>query len=510
MVIQDRRTRYLVTAVVMVASIMQILDTTIVTVALPHMQGELSANTEQIGWVLTSYLISSGIFMPLTGFLTDRIGQKRYLIYSISGFIVASMLCGIAANLDQMVLFRLLQGVAGAGLAPTAQAVLVTAYPRNERGRAMAIFGIGAMIGPILGPTVGGYLTQLLNWRWTFFINLPVGLLALLGAALYLPETERVERRIDWWGFAFLIVAIASMQFVLDRGRQNDWFASELIQMMTALSVFGFICLILRNLEMGKHAMLRLEVFRDRNFTLSLLIFAAFVFGLYGSMALRPQLLESMLGYPTLTTGLVLAPRGLGAMLTMHFAGQLINRTGAKPLILLGFVLVFIGGWSFTWYSPQIDMWWVIWPGLVQGAGLGLVFVPLATITYATLPEELSTEAAGIRQLGRTIGSSLGISLSSAVFANQTQKVWNNLGGHITPFSDSVGNYLRGLHLAPDSAGAAQVLGLELNRQAVFIGMIDAFFMMSLTLLACLPLLALVKKGAGREGDDYREALGEI
>jgi len=500
MVIENRRTRFLITAVVMVAAIMQILDTTIVTVALPHMQGQLSANTEQIGWVLTSYLISSGIFMPLTGFLTDRLGQKRYLMYSITGFVIASMLSGLAANLDQIVLFRLLQGIAGAGLVPTAQAVLISTYPREEFGRAMAIFGVGAMVGPILGPTVGGYLTEILNWRWIFFINLPVGVLALLGTLLYVPETEKVERRADWIGFLFLVVAVACMQFVLDRGRQNDWFNSPLIQVMTGLSVFGYICLILRNLEMGEHAMLRLEVFRDRNFSLSILIFAIFMFALYGALALRPHLIESLYGYPTLTTGLVLAPRGFAAMVSMFSAGRLINRTGAKPLILIGFILVFIGSWALTWYAPRIDMWWVIWPGLVQGLGLGLVFVPLATITFATLPEKLSAEAAGIRQLGRTIGASIGVSLSSAVFANQMQAAWNTAGGHLTPFSNAVRGFLAPLHLAPDSSGAAHVLGKVLGQQSAFVGMIDAFYMMSLMLLVSLPLLALLKKGVGRQG----------
>lgn len=508
MVIEKRSTRYVVSAVVMVASVMQILDTTIVTVALPHMQGQLGANTEQIGWVLTSYLISSGIFMPLTGFFTDRIGRKRYLMYSISGFTVASMLCGLATNVDQIVVFRLLQGVAGAGLMPIAQAVMITSFPIEERGEAMAIFGLGAMVGPILGPTLGGYVTQVLNWRWNFFINLPVGIMALIGVALFLPETERVERRIDWFGFVFLVAGVAAMQFVLDRGRQDDWFSSPVIQIMAVISVFGFVCLILRNLEKGKDAMLRMDVFRDRNFALSTLIFATFMFGMYGAMALRPQLLESMLNYPTLTTGLVMMPRGFGTMASMQIAGRVLNRTGAKPLILAGLVMVFLGSWAFTWYSPQIDEWWVIWPGLLQGFGLGFVFVPLSTITFATLPEELSAEAAGIRQLGRTIGASLGVSLSSAVFASQAQTAWNQLGGHITQYSGAVRHYLGNLHIMPDSKGAAQILGMELGKQAVFIGMLDAFFMMSIMMLATLPMVAMLKRGVGRVSET--EAMGEL
>ena len=499
MAIEDKSTRYVISAVVMVAAVMQILDTTIVTVALPHMQGELGANTEQIGWVLTSYLISSGIFMPLTGFFTDRVGRRAFLMWSIGGFTVASMLCGLATNVDQIVIFRLLQGVAGAGLMPTAQAVMITSFPQEERGQAMAIFGLGAMVGPILGPTLGGYVTQVLNWRWCFFINLPVGILALIGASMFLPDSERVERRIDWIGFGFLVAAVAAMQFVLDRGRQDDWFTSPVIQTMAVISLFSFAGLIMRNMEMGKHAMLRLEVFGDRNFALSTLIFATFMFGMYGAMALRPQLLETLLGYPTLTTGLVMMPRGFGTMASMQIAGRVLNRTGAKPLILAGLVMVFLGSWAFTWYSPQIDEWWVVWPGLLQGFGLGFVFVPLSTITFATLPEELSAEAAGIRQLGRTIGASLGVSLSSAVFASQAQTAWNQLGGHITQYSGAVHHYLQGLHLTPHSAGASQVLGMELGKQSVFIGMLDAFFMMSLMMLFTLPMVAMLKKGVGQQ-----------
>ena len=508
MVIEDKSTRYLISSVVMISSVMQILDTTIVTVALPHMQGELGANTEQIGWVLTSYLISSGIFMPLTGFFTDRLGRKRFMVWSITGFTLASMLCGLATNVDQIVAFRLLQGVAGAGMMPTAQAVMITIYPEEERGHAMAIFGLGAMVGPIIGPTLGGYVTQILDWRWCFFINLPVGILALIGAIMFLPETEKVRRRIDWFGFAFLVAAIASMQFVLDRGRQDDWFASPLIQIMTLISVFAFVCLILRNLEMGKHAIFRLDVFRDRNFTLSTLIFATVMFGMYGAMALRPQLLERFLDYPTLTTGLVMMPRGVGTMISMQIAGYMVNRSGAKPLVLVGLVLVFIGSWAFTWYSPQIDPWWVIWPGLVQGFGMGLVFVPLSTITFATLPVTLSAEAAGIRQLGRTIGASIGISLSTSVFASQSQVAWNQLGGHVTAFSGAVQHYLGSFNLMPDSAGAGQLLAIELGKQSVFIGMLDAFFMMSLMMVFTLPLLMLLKKGVGRQPES--DAVAEI
>jgi len=498
MVVENPRTRFLITTVVMLAAVLQILDTTIVTVALPHMQGQLEANSEQISWVLTSYLISSGIFMPLTGFLTDRLGQKRYLLISIVGFVIASMLCGIATSLDEVVLFRLAQGIAGAGLVPSAQAILINIYPREKRGEAMAIFGVGAMVGPILGPTLGGYLTQVLNWRWTFFINLPVGIIALAGAWFFVPDTEVRDRRVDWLGFAFLAVAVSTMQIVLDRGQQDGWFSSHMIQILSVVSLFAYVCLIVRNLEKGPNAIFRMAVFRDRNFSVSVLILAAFMFSMYGALALQPLMLEHLYGYPTLTTGLVLAPRGVGSMLSMFLAGRLINRVGARPLIVVGFACVLLGTWVNTWYAPTIDPFWIIWPILLQGFGLGLVFVPLATVSFATLPQSWSAEAAGVRQLGRTIGASLGISISSAIMARESQTAWNQMGGHITPFSDALKHYLTPLHLTAHSPTAGAILGQMLDKQATLQGIIDAFAVMSLTVLLGAPLLLLLRKGAGQ------------
>ncbi|MGA8260855.1 MAG: DHA2 family efflux MFS transporter permease subunit [Arenicellales bacterium] len=492
----------LITAVVMMAAVMQILDTTIVTVALPHMQGQLGATSDEIGWVLTSYLISSGIFMPLTGFMTDRFGQRNYLIGSIVGFTAASMLCGLATSLDQIVIFRLLQGVAGAGLVPSAQAILVNAYPARERGRAMAIFGVGAMIGPIMGPTLGGYLTQVLDWRWTFFINLPVGILTLLGTWAIVPDTERRERRADWWGFGFLVIAVAAMQYVLDRGQELGWFGSHLIQVLTVISLFAAVCLILRNWEMGSRAIFDLRVFKDRNFAISALILATFMFSMYGVLELQPLMLESSLGYPAFKTGLVLAPRGVASMASMFLAGRLITRVGAKPLIVSGIGFTLFGTLVTTWYTPEVDPWWIIWPILIQGFGLGLVFVPLATVSFATLPREQSAEAAGIRQLSRSIGASLGISLGGAVMAQQTQAAWNQMGGHVTAFSPAVSQYLAPLGLSWRSPAGEAVLAQLLGKQAHFLGILDAFDVMAWTVVMGLPLLFLIRKGIGR----HREA----
>ena len=498
MVIHDRRRRSLMTLVVMGAAIMQILDTTIVTVALPHMQGQLSASTNQINWVLTSYLVSSGIFMPLTGFLTDRFGQRTYLFWCTAGFIVTSMLCGIAASLDQIVLFRLLQGVAGAGLVPTAQAVLIDIYPEEERGNAMAIFGVGAMFGPIMGPTLGGYLTQVLSWRWTFFINVPVGVLALIGIWMTIPQTEKKERRTDWLGFGFLALAVASMQYIFDRGQELGWFGSTTIQICTFVCVFGYICLIMRNLEMGPDAIFDLSIFKDRNFSVSALILATFMFSMYGVLALQPQMLESFLGYPTATAGLALAPRGIASMVAMFLAGRLINRVGAKPLIAFGILTTVFGTVAMTRYTLDIGLWWVIWPILVQGFGLGFVFVPLATVTFATLPRSKSAEAAGVRQIARTIGSGFGIAMSGAVMAQESQVSWNELGGHLTAHSGALHERLHALGLTIHDPMAGALLGKMLGGQSSFIGLIDAFWLLGWGIAISLVLLFLLSGGVGR------------
>ncbi|HYW75693.1 MAG TPA: DHA2 family efflux MFS transporter permease subunit [Gammaproteobacteria bacterium] len=498
MVIQNKRTRLLITGVVMLAAIMQIVDTTIVVVAQPHMEGSLGANPDQISWVLTSYLISSGIFMPLTGFLTDRLGQRFYLLLSITGFVIASMLCGMATSLDEIVLFRLIQGVAGAGLVPSAQSILVSIYPEEERGHAMAIFGVGAMVGPVLGPTLGGYLTQVFNWRWVFFVNLPVGVLAFMGAWMFVPETDRHERRTDWIGFAFLALAVSCMQFVLDRGQQDGWFNSHTIQVAAILSILGYVCLIIRNMEMGAGAIFRLSVFRDRNFASSCLLLAVFMFSMYGALDLQPIMLESLLNYPTLTAGLALAPRGIAAMISMFLAGRLITRVGVRPLVIFGLTCVFFGTFATTWYTPQIPLWWVIWPILVQGFGLGMVFVPIATAAFATLPPSQSAEAAGVRQLARTIGSSIGVAISSAIMTREGQEAWNQMGGHLTPFSPAVTHFFHHMPVQAGTPLAGALLAHILGPQTNWRGMLDAFYMMAMSTLLGFPLVFLLGKHVGK------------
>ncbi|MEJ2479992.1 MAG: DHA2 family efflux MFS transporter permease subunit [Acidihalobacter sp.] len=504
--------RLLITWSVMTAAIMQIVDTTIVVVALPHMEGSLSATPDQITWVLTSYLVASGVFMPLTGYFSDRLGQRRYLLISIACFMVTSALTGVAQNLDQVVLFRLLQGIAGAALMPLAQSILIRAYPPEERGKAMAIFGLAAIVGPVVGPTLGGYLTQVASWRWAFFINVPIGFLALAGAALYVPDTPLKPRRMDWTGFVYLLVALGAMQLVLDRGTQYGWYSSPYIIMATVVSVLGYTLLMYHVSTRQGAGILDLTLFKDRNYLVSNLVFASVMFNLFGVLTLQPMYAESLLGIPVLTTGLILAPRGIAAALTMQFAGRLLNYTGPRVLVLTGVLLAAVGTLAMSGYNLEVGLWWLIWPIILQGLGMGLVFVPLTALAFATLSGERTTEAAGLRQLIRTIAASVGTAASTGMTAHFAQQDWNRLGGHMTAFNPAVHRYLAPFHTSAHSALGAAALGRLLGRQSQMVALVHVFEVFGFALLATLPLLLLIGRGPSHNAGastSSGEAVGE-
>jgi DHA2 family multidrug resistance protein len=494
----DTGRRFLITLSVMSATVMQALDTTIVNVALPHMQGDLSATPKQITWILTSYLVASGIFMPLTGFFTDRFGQKRYLVYSIAGFVMTSALCGIATGLNEMVFFRLMQGVFGAALIPLSQAIMVQTFPPHERGRAMAIWGIGVMVGPIMGPTLGGYLTEILNWRWTFFINLPVGVLSLLLAWTSAPDSPRKKRPMDWYSLGYLAIAFSALQFTLDYGNEEGWFQSHWIQLAAILSIGGFAALIYRSLTHKGPVLFHLSIFRDRNFATSTLLMAFFGLGLFGALVLHPMMLEGLFGYPTFDTGLVMAPRGLASMVSMMVVGRIIGKYQPRSLVMVGMVLCLGGSWAMTRYSIDSSTWSLVWPIIIQGSGLGLIFVPLSTVAFDSLPREQSAEAAGLYSLTRTIGSSIGISVVATMMTREAQVSWNQLGGHINPYNPAVSHYLANLGLKPTDPHAVLLLTHELARQAQMQGILDAFVLVAWSFIIMMPLALLLGSVKGQ------------
>jgi MFS transporter, DHA2 family, multidrug resistance protein len=487
----------MITFAVMSATLIQVLDTTIVNVALPHMMGELGATSDQISWVLTSYLVSSAIVMPLTGYFADTLGRKRYLLISITGFVVASALCGIAQNLSQIVFFRLLQGVFGAALVPLSQAIMSDAYPPEERGKAMAIWGMGVMVGPVLGPTLGGWLTDAASWRWTFYINVPIGALSFFLAMQYVKQSGRKARRMDWTGLALLGGGVAGLQYMLDRGTQQDWFAANDIRAAAVLAVVGFVGFAFHSLRLGQHALFDLRIFKDRNFTIACAAMAALGLGLFGGLVLQPILLEGLLGYPIVTTGLVMAPRGIATAVSMMVVGRLVGKADPRLIVGTGMIVSAIGSHAMTYYSLDVSTMWIIWPALLQGMGLGLIFVPLSTIAYATLDRSRMAEAAGIYSLVRTIGAAAGISIVTTLMTRQAQVLWNELGGHVTRFNPALIEYLRPLHLSPTDPQAMAIIAGQVAQQAQMGAMLDVFKVTTWSFLGMLPLVFLLKRNKG-------------
>ena len=499
--------RLMITFAVMSATLIQVLDTTIVNVALPHMQGELGATSDQISWVLTSYLVSSAICMPLTGYFADVLGRKRFLLICISGFVAASALCGVSQSLAQIVIFRLLQGVFGAALVPLSQAIMADAYPPEERGKAMAIWGLGVMVGPILGPTLGGWLTEVASWRWTFYINVPVGALSLFLASQFVPDTPRRPRRMDWAGLGLLATGVAGLQYMLDRGNQQDWFSAADIKWAAALGVIGLTSFAIYSLKLGEQAVFDVRIFRDRNFAMACLVIAAMGLGMYGGLVLQPILLEGLLGYPIVTTGIVMAPRGIATALTMVLVGRLVSVVDARLLVLAGIAISAVGSWMMTYYSLDISTINIVLPAFLQGIGLGLIFVPLSTIAYATLERSRMAEGAGIYSLIRTIGSAIGISIVTTVLTHQTQIIWNELGAHINVYRDAVTDYLRNLHLSPTDPRGLALVAHQVAQQAQMGAMLDVFKLITLSYAFMLPLLLLLKRSGAPKGETSHTAM---
>ena len=486
--------RMLVTLAVMAATVIQVLDTTIVNVALPHMAGELSASTDQISWVLTSYIVASSVVMPMTGYLADRLGRRRYLLVSIGGFIVSSALCGVSGSLAEIVFFRLLQGLFGASLVPLSQAIMVDSYPVHERGKALAIWGMGVMVAPILGPTLGGWLTEAASWRWNFYINIPVGALSLFLAARNVPDTPVQERAMDWWGLVFLALFIGGLQYVLDRGQQEDWLSSTSIRAALVALVCGLAMFIAHSLASRRETLFDLALFADRNFAAATIVGGAMGLSLYGGMLLQPVLFENLLQYPTLDTGLAMMPRGIGSLVSMLIVGRLVGRVGAKPLIWFGIAAGVVGAWMMT--RMNLDAGWgvMVVPLLLQGIGVGFVFVPLSAIAFATLPQRLATEAAGVYSLVRSIGASIGISIISVSLARSAQVNWEILRGFIDPYRFQVQQFLHPLGVPAAGAGLA-VLAREVEEQAAMLGLLHAFWIIVASFFVIIPLVMLLKPG---------------
>ncbi|HWK55446.1 MAG TPA: DHA2 family efflux MFS transporter permease subunit [Hyphomicrobiales bacterium] len=487
----DPGMKKVITFSIMLATIIQVLDTTIANVALPHMMGSLSATQDQVAWVLTSYIVASAIMTLPVGFLAGRYGRKTVMLVSVAGFTLSSMLCGAAHSLDQMVFYRVLQGLFGAALVPLSQSTLLDINERKDHGKAMAVWGMGVMIGPILGPSLGGYLTEYYSWRYVFYINLPLGILSFLGLMLYLPEGEKSNRPFDKLGFFTLSICIACLQLIMDRGEGEGWFESLEIQLYVAVMIASVWMYAVHTLR-TEHPFLSPGMLRDRNLQMGL--FFIFVVGivLLTTMALLPPYMQNLMGYSVLDVGLILAPRGFGTLVAMMIVSRISNHVDQRQLILIGllltaFALHLMAG--FTVFVPVKD---IVVTGVIQGFGLGFVFIPLSTITYITLPTQYRAEAASLFSLVRNIGSSIGVSLGFTLFTRNTVRQHAYMTEAITPYSTWLD-----LHVAPGNIalGSDQVLSLvdlELTRQAMAIAYINDFKLMMFLVLFLVPMVVLL------------------
>ena len=480
----------LITVSIMLATIMQVLDTTIANVALPTMTGDLGASQDTITWVLTSYIVASAIMTPVTGWVSDRIGKREFFMISITGFVIFSMACGVAWNLNSMVLFRLMQGVFGAAIVPLSQTFLLDINPREKAGSAMALWGAGIMVGPIIGPTLGGYLTESFNWRWVFFINLPVGIIALLGCAAYLPKSVTRMRRFDFFGFAMLSIGIGALQLMLDRGAEVDWFSATETWIYLFLCLTGMWVFVIHILGAEK-PFLEPRMFLDQNFATGLVFIFVIGIILLASLALLPPMLARIYGYPTITTGLVMAPRGVGTMVSMIVVGKLVRTVDARLLVTLGLILTAASLYFMTGFTPQMDRSLIIWTGVLQGLGLWLVFVPLSTIAFATIDPIFRADATSLFSLVRNIGSSIGISIVTLMLTRNLQINHSVLGAEISPFNPNFTNALPGA--ARSLVTMSQVEGL-VTVQALMISYINDFKLMMIVTLCAMPLALLLKK----------------
>ena len=481
----------MITVSIMLATIMQALDTTIANVALPHMQGSLQSSQDQISWVLTSYIVAAAIATPLTGWLCGRWGRRKIFLIAVVGFTLASALCGLAQSLAQIVLARLLQGVFGAALVPLSQAVLLDINPKEKVGQAMAIWGAGIMIGPILGPMLGGWLTENVNWRWVFFINLPVGVFAFYGIARYLPESRPAGAQLDIFGLTTLSLGIGMLQLFLDRGEEMDWFNSGEICAEAICCAIALAFFIAHTLTTPRNSFLNRDLLRDRNFVSGTAF--AFVVGmiLYATMALLPSFLQGLLGYPVIFTGEIMAPRGLGTMLAMMVVGKFVHRIDLRLIMAFGFSLTAFSLYQMTHITLDMDSTLVITSGFIQGMGIGFTFVPLSAVTFATLAPGLRNEGTPVYSLLRNIGSSVGISIVQALLTEGVARAHSQLSTDVN-YANQVLQALPAAMNGLTSSGLAMI-DMEVSRQASMIAYVDDFRIMMWVTLLTKPLRLLMR-----------------
>src|SRR5262245_12811256 len=447
---------WLIAIAVMSSTFMEVLDTTVVNVSLPHIAGSLSASTDEATWTLTSYLVANAIILPMTGWLAGRFGRKRLLLMAVTGFTAASFLCGLAPSLGLLIVFRIIQGACGGGLQPLSQAVLLESFPPQKRGQAMAFWALGIVVAPMLGPVIGGWLTDNYSWRWVFYINVPIGVVAILLTQAFIfdpPYLRRERTGIDYWGIGFLVVGMGALQIMLDKGQEEDWFGSHFIMTLAVLAVVGLGGLIIRELQ-AEHPVIDLGVFRYRSYAVGTFLMTIVGFVLYGSTVLLPLLMQELLGYTATHAGVTNLPRGLASFLFMPVVGILTGKVDARKLLAVGLIATAAAMFLVSSFSLDVGFCAFWWPLMIQGAGLGLIFVPLTTVTNDPIPRERMGNATSIFNLMRNIGASMGISAVTTLQFRKMQAHINVLGEHVSSANPAAQQTLTGLQQVFMARGA--------------------------------------------------------
>jgi len=496
---------WLIAIAVMSSTFMEVLDTTVVNVSLPHIAGSLSASNDEATWTLTSYLVANAIILPMTGWLAGRFGRKRLLMMSVSGFTVASFLCGLAPTLPFLIVCRIIQGACGGGLQPLSQAILMESFPPEKRGQAMAFWALGIVVAPMLGPVAGGWLTDNYSWRWVFYINVPIGIIALILTEIFIfdpPYLRRPRTGIDYWGIGLLAVGIGSLQIMLDKGQEDDWFGSHFIVTLAVLAVVGLGGLIIRELT-AEHPVLDLSVFKFRSYAIGTFLMTVVGFVLYGSTVLLPLLMQVILGYTALQAGLTNLPRGLASFCIMPLVGRLTDKVDHRKLLGFGLIASAYAMWELSKFSLYVSNRTFWWPLVVQGAALGFVFVPLTTITNNPIPNERMGNATSLFNLMRNIGASIGIAMVETVQFRTQQEHINVLGQRVNPMSLSARQMMNAMKSYFMSQGASASVATQqaygsmwgmVQRQAAMLAYNDTFFLLAVMFVCMIPLLFLLRK----------------
>lgn len=483
--------RWLIVVTVMLVAILEVLDTTIVTVSLPAMMGELGADSEQITWIVTSYIVASAIVIPLTGFLVNLLGRRKLLFINIIGFMLSSVFCGLSSTIDSIVFFRILQGVFGGALIPISQACMNDTFGPEERAKAMAIWGMGIMAAPVLGPSLGGIITEYINWRWIFFINIPVCLISFMMGLRVIPDTPKRPQPIDWKGLILLSLGLGSLQMFLDQGNSKDWFESKLIVILAIISVASISLFFIRS-RYVKHNIIRLELFKNRMFLHSTVLLSIFCAAIFSVILIQPIWMQNLMGYPAITTGMIAAPRGIAAFIGMGIVVPLMKKFGTKPLLIISAILCSSSTYYMSHYNLNVTVFAIIWPSILQGVGMAFFFVPLSSSALRNIPREYSDEAAGLFGYGRMLGTSIGVSLVSTFISRQSQNHWHHLSEHINPYNPQYQHWLtQGAITAQQQLALS---GYEISRQASMLAFLNSFILVAIAFIFMIPLVLNIKE----------------